>query len=75
AYIYRLYHLKKEIRFDRRSSFVEPDIERIRYWEKQIRTHPEWVEQIQQKAKLQGRTYEDQVWQEAKWFAEKEMLE
>ena len=75
AFVYRLYGLKKEIRFNKFESFVEPDIKRIRYWEKQIMTHPEWVVKIREKAKVQGRTFEDQVWQEAKWFAEKEILE
>ena len=75
AFIYRLHGLKREIRFNNLTDFTEPPIERIRYWENQIRIHPDWMIQIREKAKIQGRTFEDQVWQEAKWSAEREMLE
>jgi hypothetical protein len=75
VYIYRLYGLKKEIRFNRLTDFTEPPIERIRYWQNQIRTHPDWMLQLKEKAEARGRTLEDQIWQEANWIAEREMLE
>ena len=75
VYIYRLCGLKKEIRFNKLSDFTEPSLERVRYWVDQIRNNPVWLIQVQKKAKDQGRTPEDQIWQEAKWIAEREMLE
>jgi hypothetical protein len=75
AYVYRLYGLKREIRFNNLTDFTEPTLERIRYWENQIRIHPEWMRQMAEKAKAQNRTIEDLIWQEAKWTAEREMME
>jgi hypothetical protein len=67
--------LKREIRFDNINDFTEPRLERILYWQNQILTHPEWMIQIEKKAKEQGRTVQDQIWYEAKWTAEQEMME
>jgi hypothetical protein len=75
VYVYRLYGLKREIRFNNLTDFTEPPLERIRFWENEIRTHPEWFIKIKEKAERQGRTVEDQIWQEAKWIAEREMQE
>jgi hypothetical protein len=75
VYVYRLYGLKREIRFNTLFDFTEPSNERIRYWQNQIRTHPEWMLQINDKAKKQGRTVDDLIWQEAKWTAEREKME
>ena len=75
VYVYRLYGLKRAIRFNKLTDFTEPSIERIRYWENQILTHPGWMIQIKEKAKKQGRTVDDLIWQEAKWTAEREMME
>jgi hypothetical protein len=75
VYVYRLYGLKREIRFNKLTDFTEPGIERIQYFENQIMTNPEWMIQIRGKAKEQGRTVDDLIWQEARWMAEREMLE
>jgi hypothetical protein len=75
VYVYRLYGLKREIRFNKLTDFTEPSLERIRYWENQIRIHPEWMIQLKEKAKKQGRTVNDLIWQEAVWTAEREMME
>lgn len=74
-YVYRLYGLKRAIRFNKLTDFIEPSIERIRYWEIQIMTNPGWMIQLKEKAKKQGRTVDDLIWQEAKWTAEREMME
>jgi hypothetical protein len=75
VYVYRLYGLKREIRFEKLTDFAEPRLERIQYWQNQIMTHPEWMIQVRKKAKEQRRTEQDQIWQEAKWTAEQEMME
>jgi Dolichyl-phosphate-mannose-protein mannosyltransferase len=75
VYVYRLYGLKRAIRFNKLTDFTEPAIERVRYWENQIRTNPGWMIQIKEKARKQGRTIDDLIWQEAKWTAEREMME
>jgi hypothetical protein len=75
VFVYRLYGLKREIRFNKLPDFTEPSNERIHYWENQIRTHPEWMIQIKEKAKQQNKNFEDLIWQEAKWSAEREMME
>jgi hypothetical protein len=75
VFVYRLYGLKKEIRFNKLSDFTEPSNERVHYWMNQIRTHPEWMIQIQEKAKKQGESVDDLIWLEAKFTAEREMME
>jgi hypothetical protein len=75
VFVYRLYGLKKEIRFDKLHDFTEPGNERIHYWMNQIRTHPEWMIQIREKAKKQGEPVDDMIWLEAKFIAEREMME
>jgi hypothetical protein len=70
--VYRMQGLKKEIRFDKLIDFVEPPEERVRFWVNEIRTHPEWLRRIAEKSKQEGRTLEDQIYQEAKWIAERE---
>jgi len=75
VFVYRLHGLKKEIRFDNLYDFTEPSNERIHYWMDQIRTHPEWMIQIQEKAKKQGESVDDMIWLEAKFTAEREMME
>jgi hypothetical protein len=75
VFVYRLYGLKKEIRFDKLHDFTEPSNERIHYWMNQIRTHPEWMIQVREKAMKQGETVDDMIWLEAKFTAEREMME
>ena len=75
VFVYRLYGLKKEIRFDNLSDFTEPSNERVHYWMNQIRSHPEWMIQIKEKAKKQGGSVEDMIWMEAKFIAEREKME
>jgi len=75
AYIYRLIGLKKEINFDLITNFIEPSVEKIRQYEIQIMTNPGWMLQLKEKARKQGRTVDDLLWQEAKWTAEREMFE
>jgi hypothetical protein len=52
---------------------MEPSIERILFWINEIRNHPEWLRQVTEKSKQQGRTPENQIYEEAKWAAEREM--
>jgi hypothetical protein len=75
VYVYRLYGLKREIRFNKLTDFTEPAIERIHYFENLIINDPEWMTRIKEKAGKQGRTIDDQIWQEAKWMAEQELME
>jgi len=75
AFVYRLIGLKKEITFNRITDFIEPSVEKIRSYEIQIMTNPDWMLQLREKAKKQGRTVDDLLWQEAKWTAEREMFE
>ena len=75
VFVYRLIGLKKDIRFGKLSDFTEPSNERIHYWMNQIRSHPEWMIQIKEKAKKERRSVDDLIWQEANWAAEREMME
>ena len=75
AFIYRLIGLKKGISFDKITNFIEPSIERIHYYENQILINPEWKLQIEEKAKSRRRSFDDLLWIEAKWTAEREMFE
>ncbi|MDP4281918.1 MAG: glycosyltransferase family 39 protein [Bacteroidota bacterium] len=74
VYVFRLENLRREIRFNRINDFTEPPLERIRYWSNQIRIHPDWYKNVQQKAIQQNHTLEDMIWNEAYWQARMEML-
>lgn len=73
AYVYRLLGLKKEIRFNRITDFIQPSPERIHHWKIQILTHPDWYRKTVMKSRRQNRPLEDVLWEEAVWAAEFEM--
>jgi hypothetical protein len=73
AYVFRMYGLNKEISFRKVTDFVEPSSERVRYWIRQIRTHPDWLRDVKEKARQKGATLDDVLWDEASWVAEQEM--
>ena len=73
AYVYRLYGLKKKISFRKATDFLEPSNEQIGYWIKQIRSHPDWFRDVQEKARKKGATLDDVLWDEASWVVEREM--
>jgi len=73
AYVYRLYGLKKKISFRKATDFLEPTNEQIGYWIKQIRSHPDWFRDVQEKARKKGATLDDVLWDEASWVVEREM--
>jgi hypothetical protein len=72
AYVFRLYGLKKEIRFNSLSEFLEPSDKRIGYWVDQINTHPIWLQSVKDKARQRGATFDDVIWDDASWAAEEE---
>jgi hypothetical protein len=65
--------LKKEIRFNRITDFIQPSPERIHHWKIQILTHPDWYRKTVMKSRRQNRPLEDVLWEEAVWAAEFEM--
>jgi hypothetical protein len=73
AYVFRLYGLKKKISFRKVTDFLEPANERIGYWVKQIKTHPDWLRDVTKKARKKGAILDDVMWYEASWMAEQEM--
>jgi 4-amino-4-deoxy-L-arabinose transferase-like glycosyltransferase len=73
AYVFRLYGLKKKISFRKVTDFLEPANERIGYWINQIKTHPDWLRDVSEKARQKGATLDDVMWDEASWMAEQEM--
>jgi hypothetical protein len=73
AYVFRLYGLNKKISFSKINDFLVPSNERVNYWIWQIRSHPDWIKAVRNKAKQHGQTVDDVLWDEASWMAEQEM--
>ena len=72
VYIYRLYGLKKQINFDHLTDFIQPSLDRIRFWQEKIKTTPEWLTVVRKKAVDQNRPLDEMIWMEAEWTAEQE---
>jgi 4-amino-4-deoxy-L-arabinose transferase-like glycosyltransferase len=73
AYVYRLYGLKNEISFRKVTDFLEPSSERVGYWIRQIKAHPDWLRGVTEKARQKHETLDNVLWDEATWVAEQEM--
>ena len=72
AYIFRLYGLKKKITFRKLTDFLDPSNEQIEYWVQQIKSHPDWLRDVKEKARKKGATLNDVLWDEASWMVEQE---
>jgi hypothetical protein len=73
AYVFRMKGLKRAIRFENVHDFIEPSPVRVNFWIRQIRTHPEWLKEVKEKARVKGATLDDVLWDEASWMVEWEM--
>ncbi|MCX6249551.1 MAG: glycosyltransferase family 39 protein [Bacteroidetes bacterium] len=73
AYVYRLFGLKRVVSFESLSAYTEPSAERIHYWEEQIRSHADWMNQVKEKAKRQHFPLDIVIESEARYQAEEEM--
>ncbi len=74
-YVYRLYHLKREISFTKLTDFTEPSDELVRYFYHNITLHPDWYQAIKERAVKDNRPVEEVMWQEARYVAEKSSKE
>ena len=73
AYVFRLYGLKKKISFRNYTDFLDPTNAQIDYWVYQIKTHPAWLKDVEEKAKKKGASLDDVMWDEASWMVEQQM--
>jgi hypothetical protein len=72
AYIFRLYGLKKKISFRRLSDFLDPTNEQIHQWVQKIKSNPDWLRIVKEKAQKKSATLNDVLWDEASWMVEQE---
>jgi hypothetical protein len=72
AYIFRLQGLKKKISFRNLNDFLDPTDKQIDYWVEQIKSHPDWLRGVKEKARKKGSSLNDVLWDEASWMAEQE---
>ena len=72
AYVYRLYGLKKKISFRNFTDFLDPTNEQIDQWVQKIRSNPDWLRIVKEKARKKGATLNDVLWDEASWMVEQE---
>jgi hypothetical protein len=68
-----LYGLKTKISFRNYSDFIDPTNAQIDYWINQIKTHPAWLKDVEEKAKKKGASLNDVMWDEASWMVEQQM--
>ena len=72
AYIFRLYGLKKKISFRSLSDFLDPTNEQIDQWVQKIKSNPDWLRIVKEKARKKGATLNDVLCDEASWMVEQE---